>query len=682
MTREEYLQLCQEIIEHDRRYHVDAAPIIADVEYDRLVAGLRETEAANPEWVVPWSPTRRVGHVEPLDGFVKVVRAVPMLSLDNSYDAEDLRAFHDRVVKGLDGDEPAYSLEPKIDGFGIELTYTAGELTLATTRGDGTIGEDVTANVRTIRAIPQRLREDVTLVVRGEIYIKKDVFAQMNAARAAAGEEPFKNPRNTAAGSIKLLDPREVAKRPMSAILYEVVDGERLAAGHLDSLDVIRRLGIPTSSENQRAVGWDALAAAVATWSERRDSLPYELDGLVIKVDSFEQRRALGATSKFPRWAIAYKFPARQVTTIVKDLEINVGRTGAVTPVAILEPVDVSGTTVQRVSLHNWDQVARLGIGTGDRVLIEKAGEIIPQVLAVTQAADTPRWTAPAACRFCGHPLARAEDKVVLACPNRLGCPAQRLAAIEFFAARGLMNIDGLGEKLVIQLVDRGLVKDVSDLFVLTEGQLVELERFGEQSAKNLVAAIHASREKATFSRLLAALGIPHVGGVVARPIAAKFRRLSAMLARSPDELRADLDGIEGIGDVIAESVVRFMSDEHARAVMQRLIDRGVDPEEPVAAPATGPLAGKLLVVTGTLSRPRGEVQAQIEAAGGKIGASVTKKTHYLVAGADTGKTKLDAAAKHGVPVIDEVGLAALLAGEPLPAPVPDDAAPAAEASE
>ncbi len=666
-TREGYLALCQELIEHDRRYYVEAAPTISDVEYDRMTVRLRELEAAHPDWVVPWSPTRRVGH-EPVGAFAKVVRERPMLSLDNTYDEDDLRAFHDRVVKGLDGEAPSFSIEPKIDGFGIELTYQAGELTLAATRGDGTIGEDVTTNVRTIRAIPTRLREPVDIVVRGEIYMAKEVFLRINAERVAAGEEPWKNPRNLAAGSIKLLDPRDVAKRPMSAILYEVVDGERYANGHLASLELIRNLGIPTSTDNARAEGWDALAAAVQSWADRRDALPYELDGLVVKVDDFGQRRALGTTSKFPRWAIAYKFPARQVTTLVKEIELNVGRTGAVTPVAILEPVEVSGTTVQRVSLHNWDQVARLDIGDGDRVLIEKAGEIIPQVLGVTERAATPRWTAPAVCPSCGAALEKEADKVVLACSNRLGCPAQRLAAIEFFAARGLMNIDGLGERIVAQLVEAGLVGDVADLFDLTAAQLEGLDRFAAQSARNLVASIQQAREKATFSRLLAALGIAHVGGVVARPIAGKFGSLSKLLAAADattsDELVAQLTEIEGIGEVIARAVDRFVRDPHARAVMDKLIARGVDPVEPVAAPATGPLAGKTLVVTGTLSKPRGEVQAAIEAAGGKVGGSVTKKTDYLVAGADTGKTKLDAAAKHGVAVIDEAALAALLAGD------------------
>ncbi|HUQ05244.1 MAG TPA: NAD-dependent DNA ligase LigA [Kofleriaceae bacterium] len=667
-TRDAYLALCQELIEHDRRYYVEAAPTISDVEYDRLSVRLRELEAAHPDWVVPWSPTKRIGH-EPIGAFVKVVRARPMLSLDNTYNEEDLRAFHDRVKKGLDGDEPCYSIEPKIDGFGIELTYQAGELTLAATRGDGTTGEDVTTNVRTIRAIPTRLREPRDIVVRGEIYMAKDVFKRINAERVAAGEEPWKNPRNLAAGSIKLLDPRDVAKRPMSAILYEVVDGERVASGHLASLEVMRALGIPTAAAaNSKAAGWDALAAAVHAWTDRRDALVYEVDGLVIKVDSFEQRRALGSTSKFPRWAIAYKFPARQVTTIVKEIELNVGRTGAVTPVAILEPVEVSGTTVQRVSLHNWDQVARLDIGDGDRVLIEKAGEIIPQVLGVTERAATPRWTAPPVCPSCGAALTKDEDRVVLACKNRLGCPAQRLAAIEFFAARGLMNIDGLGERIVAQLIEAGLVADVADLFVLTQAQLEELDRFGEQSAKNLIDSIAQAKEKATFARLLAALGIANVGGVVARPIAARYGSLSGLLAAADatisDELIAQIDEIEGIGDVIARAVDTFVRDPHARTVMNKLIERGVDPVEPVAAPATGPLAGKTLVVTGTLSKPRGEVQAAIEAAGGKVGGSVSKKTDYLVAGADTGKTKLDAAAKHGVAVIDEDALAKLIAGQ------------------
>ena len=555
MDKAAYLALVDEITEHDRRYHVEAAPTISDVEYDRMVVELRRIETEHPDWVADWSPTRRVGHV-PASGFPKVVRPVPMLSLDNTYDEEELRGFHDRVVKGLGGLEAAYVIEPKIDGISIELVYVGGLFQVGATRGDGTTGEDVTANLRTVTGVALRLREPRDLTVRGEVYMTKADFVAINAARDAAGEEPFKNPRNLTAGTIKQLDPREAARRPMRTILYEVVDGERLVRTHGESLALLRALGLPTSEHNTRAAGWDELVAAVESWRHRRDELPYEVDGLVIKVDSFAQRAELGRTSKFPRWAIAYKFPARQVTTRVKELEINVGRTGAITPVAILEPVELSGTTVQRVSLHNWDQVARLGIGSGDRVLIEKAGEIIPQVLDVTERSEQPRWVPPAECPDCASPLEKPEGKVVLLCPNRIGCPAQLQASIEFFAARGLMNIDGLGEKVVAQLIEAGHVKDVADLFDLTEEKLLELDRFAEISARNLIAAIAGARDKASFSRLLAALGIPHVGGVVARPIAQKYRRLSALVAAAQavesDAFVEQLTEIEGIGEVIA----------------------------------------------------------------------------------------------------------------------------------
>ncbi|MGN6105541.1 MAG: NAD-dependent DNA ligase LigA, partial [Kofleriaceae bacterium] len=435
-TRDDYLKLVDEMTEHDRRYYVDAAPTISDFEYDQLNQQLRAIEAAHGDWIVEWSPSQRAGHA-PISEFPKVTRPVAMLSLDNTYGEDDLRAFFDRVVKGLDGDVPVFSIEPKIDGFGIELTYERGLLALAATRGDGRIGEDVTANARMVKGVALRLREPVErLVVRGEIYMTKAEFAEINAARGAAGEELFKNPRNTAAGSIKQLDPREVAKRPMRTILYEVVDGERFASGHIASLEWLRQLGLPISGHNGRAQGWDELIACVHSWQDRRDTLPYELDGLVIKVDDFAARAALGSTAKFPRWAIAFKFPARQVTTRLLDLEQHVGRTGTVTPVAVLEPVDLSGTTVARASVHNWDQVARLKLTRGCRVLIEKAGEIIPQILSVTEPGDGPPFEPPTACPSCGHALEREDGRVALACPNRLGCPAQQLAAIEFFASR------------------------------------------------------------------------------------------------------------------------------------------------------------------------------------------------------------------------------------------------------
>jgi DNA ligase (NAD+) len=667
----EYLALVDELTEHDRRYYVEANPTISDVEYDRLSQRLRAIEAEHADWVVAWSPTQRIGHA-PVSDFPKVHRPVAMLSLDNTYDEAELRAFFDRVVKGLDGDVPVFSVEPKIDGFGIELTYRAGTLVLGATRGDGRIGEDVTANVRMVRGVALRLREPVDIVVRGEIYMTKQEFAAINSARIEAGEEPFKNPRNTAAGSIKQLDPREVAKRPMRTILYEVVDGERYAPGHLASLALVARLGLPVSAHNAQAASWDELIACVHGWRDRRDELAYEVDGLVIKVDDFALRAALGTTAKFPRWAIAYKFPARQVTTVLRDIHSYVGRTGAVTPVAVLDPVELSGTTVGRASVHNWDIVAKFGLGKGDRVLLEKAGEIIPQILAITEKGEGPAFEAPTQCPSCHTELKREDGKVALFCPNRLGCPAQQLAAIEFFASRGQMNIDGLGEKVVAQLVDTGLVHDVADLFVLTAEQLEDLERFAEQSAHNLVAAIAKARADATFARLLAALGIPNLGGVLARPIAEKYGKLSALVARAEqvdaDALVAELSEIDGIGETIAQSVDRFVRDPHVATVLRKLAERGVDPEQPIRVVADGPLSGKTLVVTGTLTAPRADVQKRIEAAGGKVAGSVSKKTSYLVAGADTGKSKLEAAQKHGVQVISEQELEQLLTGAAGPA--------------
>ena len=665
-TKDEYLALVDSLTEHDRRYYVDAQPTISDYEYDKLNKKLRALEAEHADWVVTWSPTQRVGH-SPSSSFPKVVRDTPMLSLDNTYDADELDAFHERVLKGLDGDEVRYVVEPKIDGFGVELTYRDGVFTLGATRGDGTTGEDITANLRTLRNIPLRLREPISVVVRGEAYIRREDFATINEARARAGEDLFKNPRNTAAGSIKLLDPKEVAARPMYATLYEVVDGHRYAPGHFEVLERMRAWALPTSEHNTEAHTRDELHEQVMAWADRRDSLPYEVDGLVIKVNSFEQREQLGRTSKFPRWAIAYKFPADKVTTVVHELEINVGRTGQVTPVAILEPVELSGTTVKRASLHNWDQVQRLGLGPGDRVMIEKAGEIIPQVLSVVQSASDELFEAPTHCRFCDTELVREDGKVALLCPNALACPAQVHATLQFFAGRGQMNIDGLGEKICMVLLEEKLVANVADLFVLTAEQLMELDRFGEISARNLVDAIARARENATFSRLLAALGIPMVGGVAARAIAQRHRSMSSLLAlidaTEPGEsdFVDDLSQIDGVGAVMAGSVESFLRDPHNREVLRLLAELGVDPVEQVQASIDGPLTGKVFVITGTLSAPRSVFADRIKAAGGKVTGSVSKSTDYLVAGDKTGKSKLSAAEKHDVQVVDEAGLETLL---------------------
>ncbi|HTE53620.1 MAG TPA: NAD-dependent DNA ligase LigA [Kofleriaceae bacterium] len=665
-SQDEYLALVAEIAEHDRLYYVEARPRISDEAYDRSYRRLRDIEAEHPDWAVAWSPTGRVGHA-PLGQFTKVVRDLPMLSLDNTYDEAELRAFHDRVARGLEGETVDYVVEPKIDGVSIELVYRAGVFSLGATRGDGRTGEEVTGNLRTVRGLPLRLAREVDLTVRGEVYMRRADFARVNADRIAAGEEAFKNARNTAAGSLKQLDPRLVASRPLRVIVYEAAAGDELAGSHHRVLESLAELGLPTAPESRLCRGWDELWAAVGEWDELRAQLPYDTDGVVVKVDSFHQRRALGSTSKFPRWAIAFKFPANQAITPVTGLEINVGRTGTITPVAMLEPVELSGTTVKRASLHNWDQVARLGIGTGDRVLVHKAGEIIPQVLSVVEKHAAEPFGPPTECPSCHSELVRDEGRVALRCPNALACPAQLLQSIQFFAGRGQLNIDGLGEKICQALLDAGLVKNVADLFALRAEDLIELDRFAETSARNLVAAIDQARHKATTSRLLAALGIPHVGGVAARLIAQRHRRVGDIL-QVIDESGEDgaverLIEIEGVGEVIARSLVQFLGRPETRAVLALLAERGVDPLEPLEQRGDGPLAGKTFVITGTLSIPRSQIASRIQSAGGRVATAVSKSTSYLLAGENTGESKRASATKLGVAVIDEAGLEALLAG-------------------
>ncbi len=666
LSRDEYLALAAEVSEHDRLYHVEARPRISDQEYDRLYRRVREIEAEHPDWVVPWSPTRRVGH-EPLGAFSKVVRDNPMLSLDNTYDEEELRAFHDRVARALEGETVDYVVEPKIDGVSIELVYRSGLFALGTTRGDGRTGEDVTGNLRTVRGLPLRLGRDVDLTVRGEVYMRRADFARINTERLAAGEEAFKNARNTAAGSLKQLDPRLVASRPLRILLYEVAGGADLGQSHHRVLETLAELGFPTAPESRRVSGWDDLWRTVGEWEKLRLDLPYDTDGVVIKVDSFHQRRALGFTSKFPRWAIAFKFPANQAITGVTGLEVNIGRTGTVTPVARLEPVELSGTTVKRASLHNWDQVARLGIGLGDKVLVHKAGEIIPQVLSVVERHAVEPFGPPVNCPSCRSELTRDEGRVALRCPNALACPAQLLQSIQFFAGRGQMNIDGLGEKVSQSLIDAGLVANVADLFALREEQLLELDRFAETSARNLVAAIDTARQKATTSRLLAALGVPHVGGVAARLIARSYRRIGDLLAlidqAGEEGATQRLTELDGVGEVIARSLVQFLGRPETRAVLDLLIQRSVDPVEPVEETPEGPLGGKTFVITGTLSSPRSEIASRIQRAGGRVATSVSKNTTHLLAGASTGESKRAAATKLGVTIIDEADLERLLAG-------------------
>lgn len=662
----DYLALVDELNEHSRRYYVDASPSISDVEYDKLLVVLEASEKAHPDWIVSYSPSQRVGH-EPVSSFKKVKRKKPMLSLDNTYDASELRAFHERVVAVLGEAELRYVVEPKIDGLGIELSYKQGLFTLGSTRGDGTTGEDVTTNLKTVGGVALKLREAVDLVVRGEVFMTRQAFTEVNERRLADGDELFKNARNTAAGTLKMKDTQEAARRPLQVILYELASSDDASGSHHKTLGRIRALGLPTSNQNALVQTWDELIAAVESWRDRRNSLPFEVDGLVIKVDAFAQRERLGTTSKYPRWAIAYKFPAEQVTTIALGLEHNVGRTGAVTPVAILQPVELAGTTVKRASLHNWDQVERLGIGEGDRVLIHKAGEIIPQVLSVTEKASNHVFAPPTHCPSCHSELIREEGKVALLCPSSMTCPGQLLESIEFFAGRNQLNIDGLGEKLVAQLVETGLIKNIADIFVLDAAALQKLERFGEVSANNLVNAIETARDTATFSRFLAALGVRHVGNTASKAIAQKYTSMSALLelaevADDGETFVASLSAVDGIGEVIARSLYTFLQNDTNRAVIEALMARGLNPTEEVAVRVEGGFSGKVFVITGTLSAPRDDFKRRIEALGGKVTGSVSKSTDYLLAGDKTGKTKLTAAEKNAVKVLDEAAFEALIA--------------------
>jgi len=672
-----YVALVHELLEHDRRYYVDNNPSITDHDYDLKRKRLEQIEREHPDWVVDFSPSKRVGHT-PLSAFPKVERSVPMLSLDNTYSADELTEFDERVRRGLrsagDLNPPAYMLEPKIDGIGIELTYRAGIFVLGATRGDGLIGEDVTHNLRTIKSLPLTLRQPVNLTVRGEVYMQRDDFALLNEARLKRGEEPFKNPRNAAGGALKQLDPRLVAERPLRVLLYELVDetgsSEREHATHAAILDHLRALGLPVSRDIQRVDSLAALLAAVTAWQARRNSVPFDIDGLVIKVDDLAQRATLGMTARAPRWAIAYKFPAQQAITRLREIELNVGRTGTITPVAILAPVELAGTTVSRASLHNWDQIERLGLQVGDDVLVEKAGEIIPQIITVLRERRSGREhelvpiVAPSACPVCGDTLVRRSDEVALRCPGTRPCPAQLREALAFFCNRASMNIEGFGDKLVAELVSRGLVKDVADLFSLRRDQLLSLPRMGEKSADNLQGALEKARKEATLSRFLTGLGMPLIGEVWAQKIADCYHSLDRLRAHSPDEIFATLAAIHGFGEERAGAVRDYLAQASTQALLSKFIAAGLSPREPERTLSSTVLLGKTLCITGTLSQPRGEIQRRIEAAGGKCTSSVSRKTSYLVMGSEPGEDKRKSAEKHGVPTLDEEGLNRLLRGE------------------
>lgn len=659
-------RLRREIEAHNIRYYVEDAPTVSDAEFDALFRRLVELERRHPSLASDLSPTRRVG-AAPAEKFAAVRHGAPMLSLDNAMSEEEFRDFDARVRKLLRREEAvAYVVEPKLDGLAVEVVYVDGELRVASTRGDGVTGEDVTANVRTIRSVPLHLRGGARggvpqrLEVRGEVIFPRAAFAALNAERERAGEPPFANPRNAAAGSLRQLDPAMTASRPLDLLFHSAgeIEGATFAS-HWEFLAGLRRWGLRTSTLNRRATGADQVVAFHAEIAGQREALPYEVDGIVAKVDDLALQRRLGEVSRSPRWAIAFKFKAQQGETRVRNIIASVGRTGALTPVAELEPVSVGGVTISNASLHNMDEVERKDVRIGDAVLVERAGDVIPYVVRVLPERRTGRerkFHMPKACPVCGSDVIREEGAAAYRCIDRQ-CPAQRREVLRHFASKHALNIDGVGEKLVAQLVDAGLVEDVSDLYRLTVEQLAALERMGTRSATNLVTAIQAAKEP-PLDRLIYALGIPQVGERTAALLAERFHGLAA-LADADEEA---LTGIRDVGPETAREIRAFFQLRQNRELLKRLEKVGVHPRAAAPRRRGGPLAGKTVVITGTLSAPRDDVIARIEAAGGRVTGGISRKTDFLVAGEEAG-SKLDKARTLGVAVLDEAALERLLAG-------------------
>jgi DNA ligase (NAD+) len=671
---ERHRKLVEEIRAHDHRYYVLDDPQISDRDYDALYAQLRELEKQRPELCTPDSPTQRIGG-SPRGELRTVPHVVPMMSLDNTYGDADLTEFVRRVRQGLPAAlTPSYCVEPKLDGGSIEVLYREGKLVQGSTRGDGQSGEEITQNLRTIRSLPLTIPYAGNITLRGEVVIYRRDLTRINQARVAAGEAPFANPRNAASGSLRMLDPRVVAERPLRVMAWQVVEGPVLADTHAGALDKLHELGLPTHRLHRVCHSLEEIQAAIAEIDAARKDYPYETDGAVVKVNSFAQQDILGATAKFPRWAIAYKFGAERATTTVLGIHVQVGRTGTLTPVASLEPVQLAGTTVSRASLHNADIIEALGIRVGDRVIVEKAGEIIPQVVSVDVAArvsEEPPFAMPVVCPCCQTPVQKDEGQVAVFCPNPR-CPDRMKAALLHYSRRFAMDVDNLGESLIAQLVDGQLVNDVADLYDLTVERVTALERMGKKSAENVVSSIQASKER-TLDRLLTGLGIDHIGQVAARQLAEAARELRTLMSWDEAAATAHTAAISGFGPKMVESVVRYLFAPQSRALLEKLAARGVSREQPVNASKTeGPLVGQSFCVTGVLSKKREDVHQDIRNAGGEVHDKVKKGTTYLVAGEKVGRAKLDGARKFGAQVVDEAGLGALIRGEaPAPAAAP-----------
>jgi DNA ligase (NAD+) len=651
-ARERIETLRRDITDHNRRYYEETAPSIGDREYDTLYRELVELEQKFPQFASEGSPTRRVGGT-PLKQFAPVTHRVPMLSLDNTYSIAELMEFYARISRLLPSERIPVVIEPKVDGVAVSLLYEKGELRYAATRGDGTTGDNITQNVQTIRSVPRRLKGNVPAVleVRGEVYMEKKGFAKLNADRAEQGLPQFANPRNAAAGSLKQLDPALVAKRPLGVVFYGTgaIDGVKLEK-HSDLFALLKKFGLPHSERIWTATSADTIENAIHELDKVRHDFAYQTDGAVIKVDSFAQRERLGFTSKAPRWAIAFKYEAERVETKLHDILIQVGRTGVLTPVAALEPVVVSGSTVSRATLHNEEEVARKDVRIGDTVVIEKAGEVIPAVVSVrTDLRDgsEKKFRMPQKCPECGSRVVKDPEQVAIRCLNAQ-CPAQVRRRIGHFASRGAMDIEGLGEKMVTSLVKAGLVHDVSDIYQLDSEKISRIERTGEKSIRNLLEAIESSKTRPLW-RLIFALGILHVGETSSRELAAHFGSIDALMKASADELQR----IPDVGEVVGASIHHFFQEPHNRELIARLQKFGVSLTVEPRPQKDSAIAGSTWVITGTLSQPRDEIAELILSRGGKVSGSVSKKTTYLLAGEEAG-SKLKKAKKLGVKILDE----------------------------
>jgi DNA ligase (NAD+) len=666
--RKQVDSLREQIRHHNYRYHVLDDPEVPDATYDRLVRELQTLEEKHPELVTPDSPTQRVG-AAPVSAFGTVAHELPMLSLDNAFSEDELRDFHRRVTQRLDVDIDAplsYAAEPKLDGAAVSLLYEDGELVRGATRGDGTTGENITHNIRTIEAVPLRLigkGYPARLEVRGEVFMPRAGFMAFNKKAEARGEKTFVNPRNAAAGSLRQLDPRLTAERPLDIYVYSVGihDGGKLPDRHSEILDALQGWGFKVCPERRVVDGIDGCLAFYADIGARRDALSYDIDGVVYKVDRLDFQHTLGFVSRAPRWAIAHKFPAQEELTVVRDVEFQVGRTGALTPVARLEPVFVGGVTVSNATLHNMDELNRKDVRVGDSVIVRRAGDVIPEVVKVVpdrRPKRTRRVRMPTECPVCGSAVVREAEEAVARCTGGLYCAAQRAEALKHFVSRRALDVDGMGGKLIEQLVAMDRIKTPADLFTLDKDELVAMERMGEKSADNLLNAIEASKQT-SLARFLYALGIREVGEATAAGLAAHYGKLEPILGA--DE--ADLQEVPDVGPIVAARIHAFFAEPHNRDVIDRLVASGVSwPESEPVTPATdGVLAGKTFVLTGTLSgMTRNEARDRIVAVGGKVTGSVSKKTDYVVAG-DKAGSKLTKAQNLGITILDEVELEKLL---------------------